>query len=647
MKGLSTFRAKLILTLFPIVAGVTIAALLLSEWKFSATYQRLFEEQFESQIAAVTSAKEKRLEALSTVLEKTAQTPAVLTAARRGNYNDALKELLPGLETLASDRLQNEFGLFNRNPQPPPAAPAPPRLWERKDDRKDDPGGKARPSPRHLAPGQIIPFISVVDNKGRFIANPRSRNGNPLANTADAPGPDTPTISRRSDKMPWLGGLKFEEVLKRQEVAYLIVEAGEKRGEQVREIFVTPLVDPDDGRFLGAFLFGLPMPLVADRLLYEQTKRSDHGEIMSGVFLEGKLISSTVPEDQKDIVARAITASMERTGHEKREIILPIGGVRHRLIYRVLNPDSPFPRAAQVNFYSLAPLDHEVAELRKEGVALGLSALLLAFLLIMFVSRGLSGPVRNLVAAAHEVERGNYAVRVPVGAGRDEVGRLARAFNDMAAGLALQEKYRSVLNAVADRAVAERLMEDRQALGGETREVTMLFCDIRGFTALTEKMPPHEVIELLNEHMTALTQVAYDHGGIVDKFVGDLIMVLFGAPVSSGHDVPRAVHCARAMIQTRRAMNATARHPLEIGVGIATGAVVAGCMGSDQRLSYTVLGHRVNLAARLCGIAQPGEIIVDQETVRQLPPDLSATTLPPMKLKGFSEPVPVFNIPAT
>jgi class 3 adenylate cyclase len=226
----------------------------------------------------------------------------------------------------------------------------------------------------------------------------------------------------------------------------------------------------------------------------------------------------------------------------------------------------------------------------------------------------------------------------------DELGKVAHSFNDMAAGLALQEKYRSVLNAVADRTVAERLIDNPGALGGELRQVTMLFCDIRGFTALTERMPPHEVIELLNDHMTALTEVAYAFSGTVDKFVGDLIMVLFGAPEGTQEDTVRAVKCAQAMQSRRHEMNATARHPLEIGIGLATGTVVAGCMGSDKRLSYTVLGHQVNLASRLCSIAQAGEIIADETTVAALDGGIHATPLPPMQLKGFSEPVRPYRV---
>ena len=460
-----------------------------------------------------------------------------------------------------------------------------------------------------------------------------------------APLPPLPTgngmsaeFRRRSGQLQWLGGHTLEAVLKEQEIGYLRVEYGEeKQSEQVREVFITPLREAGTGRFTGAFLFGLPLPVLGERLLYEQTKRSENGEIMSGVWVENALVSSTIPKEKRAEVARHISDSLHQSRKSRREII-QIDGVPHQLFFRLLNPGSPFPLAAQVNLYSLAVMDHELADLRRSVGGLGLVALLIALIVVLYISRGLSGPIQELVTAAHQIEQGNYAVSVPV-RHRDEVGKLAASFNEMAAGLALHEKYRSVLNAVADRAVVERLISQSDVLGGETRHVTMLFCDIRGFTSITENMPPPEVIDLLNEHMTALTAVAYEHGGMVDKFVGDLIMVLFGAPLSTGEDAIRAVQCALSMLRVRRELNKTSKHSIEMGVGIATGTVVAGCMGSDQRLSYTVLGTRVNLASRLCDIAQAGEVVMDEETWQEVRSLVQAQPMPPVRLKGFSEPV--------
>jgi class 3 adenylate cyclase len=630
MKWFSSFRAKLIFTVFPVVAGITIATLVLAEWKFTAAYRRLFAEQFESQISIFSAAKKKRTEALSEQLARLAQQPEIVSAITKQDFAAAGQILRPQLEALATDRLQSEF----------PAVGGRGTIKER--DRADAGRAMAR-----LMPAQM-PYIAIIDPEGNFVASPK-KNAPPGRNLMPPLPKESATSAefrRKSGRLQWLGERKLEDILKEQEVGYLRVEFGEdSRTEQVREVFITPLRDPQSGKFMGAMLFGLPLQVLAERVLYEQTKRSEFGEIMSGVWVEEALVSTTIPKNEREEVARHIAESIHRSGRAQREMSLPINGVRHQIFYRVLNPDSPFPLAAQVNLYPLDAMDRELAELRRDVGGLGLVALMIALLIVLYISRGLSGPISDIVSGTQEIEQGNFDVRVPVRR-KDELGKLAASFNEMAAGLALQEKYRSVLNAVADRTVAEQLITQSGTLGGELRHVTMLFCDIRGFTALTENMPPAEVIDLLNEHMTALTHVAYQHGGIVDKFVGDLIMVLFGAPVSTGEDAARAVQCALSMLQIRRSLNQTSKHSLEIGIGLATGPVVAGCMGSDQRLSYTVLGHRVNLASRLCNIAQAGQIVMDAETYEEAKELIQAEPMPPMQLKGISEPVHPWRVVA-
>jgi class 3 adenylate cyclase len=201
-----------------------------------------------------------------------------------------------------------------------------------------------------------------------------------------------------------------------------------------------------------------------------------------------------------------------------------------------------------------------------------------------------------------------------------------------------------VLNSVADERVARQLLEGGLTLGGEERPVTMLFCDIRGFTAHTENMAPAEVIEFLNEHMTALTRVVKNHHGVLDKFVGDLLMALFGAPVSRGQDALDGARCALEILSVRNGLNAVSRHRLQVGIGVATGQVVAGCMGSLDRLNYTVIGERVNLASRLCSLAKPGQVVVDEATRLALGDLADVRPLAPVKLKGFSGEVQAFEL---
>src|SRR5438128_2137146 len=330
---------------------------------------------------------------------------------------------------------------------------------------------------------------------------------------------------------------------------------------------------------------------------------------------------------------------------ERAAPVAVIDGVPHRVFQRALATRSGFPPAYQVGLYSLAePLARE-RELGAEMLAFGGLALALALVASLVLSRSLAVPIRELAAAAAAVGRGNLRVAVPVRS-RDEVGRLAAAFNEMTAGLALKERYRSVLDLVADREVADDLIAGRLTLGGELREASVVFCDVRGFTALTERMEPGEVIALLNEHMTALTRVVYANGGVVDKFVGDQVIALFGVPRSTGHDAYAAVRAAREMIEARTTLNARAARPLDVGIGVASGTVVAGCLGSADRLNYTVLGERVNLAARLCAQAGRMEVLIDDATQRRLGALVGVEAVPPLALKGFSAPVVAYRLRA-
>lgn len=642
MKWFHSFRAKLILTVFPVVAGITIATLVLAEVKFMESYRKLFEEQFDSQISNYSSAKKKRTEALSDVLDKIATQPELLSAIGRKDFATAGHLLRSQLEGLSNDRLLSELpgGLLRLA-----GGGTPPHLSQvlaghMSDGDKDRDKNKGHTGAR--LPLSQMPYIALIDPEGSFMLAPKknaSGGRDILPPLLPKESPNSAEFRRKSGKLQWLGDRKLEDILKEQEVGYLRVEFGDdSRNEQVREVYITPLREPKTGKFLGAFLFGLPLQVLAEKVLYEQTKHSDLGKIMSGVWVEDALVSTTIPKEEREIVAAHIADSIHHTHKTQRGMAVWIHGERHQIYYRVLNPGSPFPLAAQVNLYPLAAMDNELADLRRDVGVLGVVSLLIALMAVLYISRGLSGPIREIVSATHQIEHGNFDVRVPVRS-QNELGKLAASFNEMAAGLALQEKYRSVLNAVADRTVAEQLITQSGTLGGEIRHVTMLFCDIRGFTAITENMPPADVIELLNEHMTALTDVAYQHGGIVDKFVGDLIMVLFGAPLTTGEDAVRAVQCALSMLRVRRELNEVSNHSLEVGIGLATGSVVAGCMGSDQRLSYTVLGHRVNLASRLCSIAQAGEIIMDEETYTDSKSFIQASPMPPMQLKGISEAV--------
>ena len=186
---------------------------------------------------------------------------------------------------------------------------------------------------------------------------------------------------------------------------------------------------------------------------------------------------------------------------------------------------------------------------------------------------------------------------------------------------------------------------------GANRVVTMLFADIRGFTSMSERHTPEEMVETLNTYFEFMVDVLFKHGGTLDKYVGDEIIGLFGAPVELADAPLRAVRCALDMLKALEEFNRIRAHEgkeeITIGIGINTGPVIAGAIGSSRTLQYTVIGDAVNVAARLCGVAKSGEIIISPSTLEQCQLSVIAEQREPMPLKGKAEPMPLWNVTGT
>ncbi len=185
-------------------------------------------------------------------------------------------------------------------------------------------------------------------------------------------------------------------------------------------------------------------------------------------------------------------------------------------------------------------------------------------------------------------------------------------------------------------------------LGGAKRRVVILFSDIRGFTSLSEPMSPDEIATLLTDYFTEMVEIVFEHGGTLDKFIGDALMALWGAPLAHLDDAGRAMQAAIAMQQRLARLNREwqrrGRRPLAVGIGLDAGEVFAGNIGSERRLEYTVLGDAVNTAARLCAEAGPGEILMAEGLKAALADPPPMTALAPLPLKGKAQPVPVFRV---
>ena len=242
-------------------------------------------------------------------------------------------------------------------------------------------------------------------------------------------------------------------------------------------------------------------------------------------------------------------------------------------------------------------------QLQRVFALLAFLALLVVFFLGKAVAHTVTQPVEKLVQGVRRVTAGDLTAEVAV-VRDDEIGILATSFNTMARGLEEKEKVRSLLGKVVSNQIAEELLRGETVqLGGEIRTVTVLFTDLRSFTTTCEKMQPEEVLHFLNRYLDCMARVVEKHGGVIDKFIGDAIMAIFGAPVSLPDHARRAVECGREMHAELNLLNEKLRQEgrpeIAMGVGIHTGEVVAGNMGAENRLNYTVIGDTVNVAARL------------------------------------------------
>ncbi len=280
----------------------------------------------------------------------------------------------------------------------------------------------------------------------------------------------------------------------------------------------------------------------------------------------------------------------------------------------------------------------------------------IGLLLIIWVGNLLAeqidDPVGQLVAAAEQVAQGNLEVQVPVRR-RDELGALTERFNDMVIGLRQLLFVKDLFGRFVSPEVSEQLLDGRIELGGERRTVTILFSDLRDFTRLAEQHPPEVIVDLLNDYFRRVIHAAQAHGGIVNKFGGDSTLIIFGAPVPTPDHADRALATALDMRAALEEVNAQRSQegwaPLRHGIGITTGMVVAGQIGSEARMEYTVIGDPVNLAARLQELVKnlPGVDIAFSETTLAALADVLAWSwddLGELEVRGRKGPVRLYTL---
>jgi adenylate cyclase len=293
-----------------------------------------------------------------------------------------------------------------------------------------------------------------------------------------------------------------------------------------------------------------------------------------------------------------------------------------------------------------------IAATTRRNIFLTAGVLFLSILFVWFFSKTISEPLKNLSAAAEKIRDGQYEVDLP-GGRRDELGLLTESFVEMGRGLAERERLKDTFGRFINREIAEQAMKGELKLGGETKPVSIFFSDIRDFTAMSEQFSPHDVVVFLNQYLTRMVACIDQTGGVVDKFIGDAIMGVWGAPVSAGSPAKDALNCVRATLLMRKSLweyNKTRGSPkrpiIRIGCGINTGDVVAGQIGSSQRMEYTVIGDAVNLASRTESLNKPlhTDILITENTWKLIKNHIIAEEMPSVTVKGKTEPLRLFAV---
>ena len=295
---------------------------------------------------------------------------------------------------------------------------------------------------------------------------------------------------------------------------------------------------------------------------------------------------------------------------------------------------------------SLDFIEHLVAREKGSIIYVTLVMMIIGLAIAIYLGLRFSRPITQLVAATEAIGKGDYRYRVELNR-QDELGNLATAFNQMGEELLRHTLTRQSFGKYVGEEVLEMIIADPEKmwLKGHKNDATILFADIRDFTAYAESREPERVVEMLNTYFDIATRAILDYGGYVDKFIGDGVLGVFGVPVYRNDHVERTVRAALDLMEQLRSRNARGNPLLSsVGIGIHTGPVVSGNIGSPAKMEYTVIGDTVNLASRLSSLARPGEVLVTDAVVSALRSLLRVESAGNRAIKGKTAPVETFRV---
>lgn len=369
------------------------------------------------------------------------------------------------------------------------------------------------------------------------------------------------------------------------------------------------------------------------------------GENLTETFGTGTMNTSFMVNDSGDVLIHPefdvvqsganfsnmpLVQEMRKNNDNNRQITFTDNDIQYFGAYQKL-------KIGDIGVLTIVPSDTVFETVRtttKRNIYLTMAVLFLSVLFIWFYAKTISHPLRRLTGAASKIKDGEFNIKFDKRS-NDELGILTNSFEDMGKALVTFSRFTNM--EVAKLAIAGKI-----AIGGENKNCTIFFSDIRGFTAISDKLSPEEVVAFLNVYMERMVSCVVQEGGTVDKFEGDAVMAIWGAPIDKAPQ-ENALHCVRSALRMRKSLQefnvgrGGDKNPIiKIGCGINSGPVIAGQIGSTQKMEYTVIGDTVNFASRTEALNKPlgSDILITENTWELIKDEVLVEEMPSVTVKG-------------
>jgi adenylate cyclase len=413
------------------------------------------------------------------------------------------------------------------------------------------------------------------------------------------------------------------------------------------------------GWLMAGFIFGMFMPIIMTMFFgFQETSLTESARTFFGIFCIGGSITALFIYLSAESIWRKSLPRFFPDGdlsqvqgafrlHVKTRLVLVFLMVS--LIPLMVLGVSAYTKAS-----TLLTADPEsgsliISTLLIQIIFITTTGALAALILSLIVAKSVSKPIREMENSMQKVARGNLDVKINV-VSNDEIGALGEGFNSMIKGLRDSEAIKESFGKYISEEVRDEILSGRVPLDGEMKRATLLFSDLRDFTPFVESTHPKQVVAIMNQYFTEMARSIKDNQGLILQFVGDEIEAVFGAPVSYDDHPDTALRAALDMQKRLTALNeklsAQNVKPLRHGIGVHTGAVLAGIIGSKERSSYALVGDTVNLASRIQGLTKKFscEIILSQTTHDLITGSYKMEELPAIKVKGKSREVMIYKL---